>query len=210
MSLTHLHSEPSFARNPGCPPLVPATARGEATRRRLIDAAEEEFGSRGFYAASVSSVTARAKVGQGTFYLYFRAKDEIYRTLVEEIGRSLRQSIRESVRGVTDFKQAKQLALQAFVSYADRHGGRYRIVQETQFVDEAAFRDFYQRLVEELTDALSAGPDPQSEQQVEAAAWAIIGVGYFLGLSHSWRSSAVTQATVDSSLRLVEKQPLSG
>jgi len=49
--------------------LVPATARGEATRRKLLAAAEIEFGARGFHAASVSSITTRADVGQGTFYL---------------------------------------------------------------------------------------------------------------------------------------------
>ena len=44
-------------------PLIPATARGEATRRKLINAAEDEFGSKGFHLASVSSVTQRAGVG---------------------------------------------------------------------------------------------------------------------------------------------------
>ena len=47
--------------------IVPATARGEATRRKLLDSAEKEFGEKGYHAASVSSITTRADVGQGTF-----------------------------------------------------------------------------------------------------------------------------------------------
>ena len=67
-------------------PIIPATARGEATRRKLLDAAEKEFGGKGFHAASVSSITTRADVGQGTFYLYFHSKEEIFVTLVRDIG----------------------------------------------------------------------------------------------------------------------------
>ena len=43
----------------------PLTARGEATRRRILNAAEIEFGEKGFHLASVSSITTRASVGQG-------------------------------------------------------------------------------------------------------------------------------------------------
>ena len=38
----------------------PTTPRGEATRQKLLDAAEEEFGAKGFSRASVSSITSRA------------------------------------------------------------------------------------------------------------------------------------------------------
>src|SRR6266487_4411940 len=55
----------------------PITARGEATRRRILDAAEEVFGEYGYYEASISEITRRAGVAQGTFYIYFRTKREI-------------------------------------------------------------------------------------------------------------------------------------
>ena len=45
---------------------APKTTRGEKTLRRLLDAAAEEFGSRGYHQASINSITPRAGVGQGT------------------------------------------------------------------------------------------------------------------------------------------------
>ena len=74
----------------------PATARGEATRQKLLDAAEGEFGERGFVKASVSSITKRAGVGQGTFYLYFPSKEAILRELVRHMGRALRRALAEA------------------------------------------------------------------------------------------------------------------
>src|SRR6266536_2565763 len=46
-------------------PAVPVTARGQATRRRLLDAAEEVFGAKGFERASIVDVTQSARVAQG-------------------------------------------------------------------------------------------------------------------------------------------------
>src|ERR1700757_502104 len=82
--------------------LVPVTARGEATRRKLLSAAEEEFGGKGFHAASVSSITTRAGVGQGTFYLYFHSKEEIFVTLVRDIGRKLRKQMLNAAAAAVD------------------------------------------------------------------------------------------------------------
>lgn len=119
--------------------LVPVTARGEATRRKLLSAAEIEIGEKGFHVASVSSITTRADVGQGTFYLYFHSKDEIFLTLVRDIGRRLRKHMAQAIDGIDDRLAAERRALEAFFEFAQAHPGLYRIVQESQFVDDAIF-----------------------------------------------------------------------
>ena len=43
-------------------------------RRALLDAAYELFLERGTSKTSVEDITSRAKVGKGTFYLYFADK----------------------------------------------------------------------------------------------------------------------------------------
>ena len=50
---------------------TPRTARGEKTLRKILTAALEEFGERGFSEASIVGITSRAKVALGTFYTYF-------------------------------------------------------------------------------------------------------------------------------------------
>ena len=70
---------------------LPKTGRGERTRQKLLAAARREIGRRGFADTSVSSITAEAGVGQGTFYIYFRSKEDVLRELVLHMGRSLRR-----------------------------------------------------------------------------------------------------------------------
>lgn len=74
-------------------PADPVTARGQATRRRLLAAAEEVFGDKGFERASIVDVTRGARGGAGTFYVYFIDK----RAIFSELGHDLRRHIAEAV-----------------------------------------------------------------------------------------------------------------
>src|SRR5581483_7612448 len=115
------HQAHPMAAAAGHAPIVPATPRGEATRRKLLDAAETEFGDKGFHAASVSSITTRADVGQGTFYLYFHSKEEIFTTLVREIGHALRKHMAEAVGKAAPRMAAERAGLEAFLDFACKH-----------------------------------------------------------------------------------------
>ena len=47
------------------------TRRRRERRRQILNAALEVFSQKGFHAANVSDVAARAGVSQGTIYWYF-------------------------------------------------------------------------------------------------------------------------------------------
>lgn len=187
-------------------PIVPATARGVATRRKLMDAAEKEFGDKGFHAASVSSITTRADVGQGTFYLYFHSKEEIFTTLVQEIGHALRKHTARAVNRVHPRMAAERAGLEAFLEFAQQHPGLYRIVQESQFVDERIFREYYERLAKGYAEGLAAaaGEGELTEGAAEVRAWAIMGIGHFIGMRDClWAGKVPDAATVDQIMHFI-------
>jgi len=173
---------------------IPATARGEATRRKLLEAAEAEFGGKGFHGASVSSITTRANIAQGTFYLYFRSKEEIFSVLVRELGHALRSHLAQDVAGAARNRmQVERRGIEGFLEFTLEHTGVYRIVQEAQFVDEGAFRDYYEQLAQRYAAALdeSAKRGELAKGNAEERAWALMGIGHFLGLRHSLWSGAL-------------------
>lgn len=182
------------------------TARGAATLRRLLDAAEVEFGERGFHAASVSSITVRAKVSQGTFYIYFPTKEAIFGALVEEIGYALRKHMALAVAEDRDPLLAQREGLQAFLAFVRRHPGLYRIVQECQFVDEAAYRRYYERLADGLARTLQRDTETGtfSRGDAQVRAWAIMGIGHFLGLRHClWQQRQPGKAVMDEVMAFI-------
>lgn len=58
--------------------------RKEARPHEILDAALAEFAARGFAAARMEDIAARAGVTKGTLYLYFASKEELFKTLVRE------------------------------------------------------------------------------------------------------------------------------
>ncbi|HEX7004339.1 MAG TPA: TetR/AcrR family transcriptional regulator [Trueperaceae bacterium] len=162
----------------------PATARGEATRRKLLDAAELEFGEKGFHSASISSITGRAGVAQGTFYLYFPSKEEILRELVRYMGRELRRSLSAATARGHDRLEVERLGLRAFVEFSLRHENLYRVVMQSQFVDEQIYREYYLKLAQGYSAALERAQQAGEVRSgdAESQAWALMGLAHFLGL----------------------------
>ena len=62
---------------------MPRTVKIKPSKQRLLTAAIEVFFEKGYTAARVSDVVARADVAQGTFYLHFKSKESAFVALVE-------------------------------------------------------------------------------------------------------------------------------
>src|SRR5258706_15302502 len=60
-------------------------ARGDETRRRIIEAAVELFGENGFEGASTRDIAARAGVNAPALQYYFENKEGVYRACAEYI-----------------------------------------------------------------------------------------------------------------------------
>lgn len=52
--------------------------RAAETRQQILTAAREVFEERGYQATSVGAITDRATTAHGTFYLYFRNKEDVF------------------------------------------------------------------------------------------------------------------------------------
>ena len=56
---------------------MPKTARDKRTQEKLLQAAEIEFGQKGFHETGISGITYRAGVALGTFYTYFESRQAL-------------------------------------------------------------------------------------------------------------------------------------
>jgi AcrR family transcriptional regulator len=184
------------------------TARGEATRAKLLAAAEAQIGQSGFHAASVSSITRHAGVGQGTFYLYFASKEDALRELVRHMGRELRRALSQATAGVTDRLEAEREGFRAFIRFSLEHKNLYRVVMESQFVDESIYREYYQTLATAYTRALGQAQAAGQVRQGDAAtlAWALMGVAHFLGLRYAiWEDSEPPEEVLQTAFDFITR-----
>lgn len=163
---------------------VPKTARGRKTRDRLLEAAEVEFGEKGFHDAAISGITYRAGVALGSFYTYFDSKQEIFAALVTYMSERTRQWVGERVAGAADRLEAERLGLAAYIEFVRKHKGIYRIMSEAEFIANDAFRAHYERFARSYEANLGkAGQRGEIRKgEYEVWSWALIGIDVFLGM----------------------------
>jgi AcrR family transcriptional regulator len=185
---------------------APRTERGRRTVRKLLEAAAQEFGQRGFHEAAITGITQRAGVALGTFYTYFESKEELFRALVRDMSQATRAHVAEAVRGAPDRLAAERLGLAAFIAFTRKHPELYRIIEEAQFIAQDVYREHYLTFVEGYREGLAAaaargqiveGPD-------ELRAWALIGMSVFLGMRYGiWNEDMTPQQVADGAIDLV-------
>lgn len=163
---------------------TPRTARGQRTLRLILDAAAEEFGDRGYHEGSIARIAQRAGVAIGSFYTYFDSKEAVFRALVADMSRQVREHVVPHILAAPDRLAGEQAGIAAFLQFVRTHKALYRIIDESAFVAEDAYRRHYVDVAEgyaaSLTQAFGRGEVADGDQMVRA--WAIMGMNVFLGL----------------------------
>lgn len=158
-------------------------AKGEATRRRLMEAAEAIFGTKGFYHTSIGDITRQAKVAQGTFYLYFPGKMEIFRELVYHLSHELRAATEAAAKDAPNRLEAERLGIEAFYRFVDQHRNLYRIIRQAEFVDEELYRWYYERMARGYSARLKSAMEKGELRPMdpELLAWCLMAVSDYTG-----------------------------
>jgi len=82
---THVRpSSPGRSRTPGNEGEARWRRRKDARPQEILAAALSVFAERGFAAARMDDIAARARVSKGTIYLYFESKEAVFRALIQE------------------------------------------------------------------------------------------------------------------------------
>ncbi len=84
MSSTRLFATQERTRRRNAPAVSRQRARTEATRKRLLAAAEKTFARDGFEAARLEDIASLAGYTRGAFYANFKSKEDIFFALLEQ------------------------------------------------------------------------------------------------------------------------------
>jgi AcrR family transcriptional regulator len=159
-------------------------SKGLETRRRLLDAAERVFGELGYHDASIVKITEAAGVAQGTFYLYFASKQELFEELLRDLNARVRHTMQEAAEHGRDRIEAERLGFRAYFQFTAEHPALYRIVRQAEFVSPATLQYHYEKItegyVEGLREAMTRGEVAQGDPEV--LAWALMAAGEMLGM----------------------------
>jgi AcrR family transcriptional regulator len=167
---------------------TPRTARGQRTVRLILDAAAAEFGERGYHEGSIARIAQRAGVAIGSFYTWFDSKEAVFRALVADMSRQVREHVVPHILAAPDRLAGERAGIAAYLEFVRTHKALYRIIDESAFVAEDAYRRHYVDVADGYAASLeqafgrgeASGVMSAGDWQVRA--WAIMGMNVFLGL----------------------------
>ena len=86
------------------------------------------FAELGYPDASIVKLTEAAGVGQGTFYLYFTSKKQIFDELVLDLNAHVRHAMTEAAAPGKTRAEKERLGFAAFFRFTAEHPALYRIM----------------------------------------------------------------------------------
>ncbi|MFT3700670.1 MAG: TetR/AcrR family transcriptional regulator [Kofleriaceae bacterium] len=122
----------------------------QARRRRIQEAARTVFAERGYGGASIELIARAAQLSVGAIYLYFRSKEDLYTSLIEDALAVFDVEMGQ-VRERADVKDRLRETWSILVRWAERDAEGPRILR---LLAQPAVRP---QLSDEVVNAVSAG-----------------------------------------------------
>lgn len=141
-----------------------------ANRQAILDAAREVFGELGYETATVRDIIRRTGLAAGTFYNYYRSKDEVYLALSAEGARQFAPLLKAQRAQSADWSEFVRAAIGAyFLFLSDAHKSWLARRPPEELVPHvhgetpemaAVFNEVREAIVEEIAMGRAPAADP--------------------------------------------------
>lgn len=173
-------------------PRLTRAQQRERTRAALIDAAVHVVGERGYADASVTAITRRAGVAQGTFYNYFESREDLFDRLLPALAQTMFDRIRDAVRDCACEQQRELASLRAYFDFVREVPQFYRILYEAEIFAPAAHRALIERIARNYARTLRRARDRGeivsfNRRELESVVYMLMGARHYLSMRHVHR-----------------------
>jgi AcrR family transcriptional regulator len=157
--------------------------RKAQNRAKLLTAARKIFAEKGVGAATARDIVRETDLATGTFYNYFRDKEDCFQALLDELSEKLRAAVREQRRepGRT-LEERIEGAYRAYFELALEERELFRVFRRNvgavaMMPSDGQFEAGLSELLEDLGEWVEAGDMP-GDLDLDYLATALIGIGF--------------------------------
>jgi TetR/AcrR family fatty acid metabolism transcriptional regulator len=105
------------------------TERKERQRAHLLETAVRLFGKHGYHATTVPMIVKASRGSTGSFYFYFRNKEDVFAAALESLGRRIAAALDKAIDAAGDKPAAKmRAAVERLVTFLAENPGEARIL----------------------------------------------------------------------------------
>lgn len=164
--------------------------KSRETYRLILEAAAQVVGSEGYADASISKITQLAGVAQGTFYNYFRSRQDVLNKLLPYMGRQMLDHIASSLPRTLVGPAREEARLLAFLEYLNVHPGFYRILYEAEVFAPEAHAEHFRVLVNGYKGSLGRAVERGEiqgfdEDELEAVIYMLLSARSYISMHYA-------------------------
>ena len=127
-----------------------------ARRLQLLGAAQEVFVAQGYHAAAMDDIAERAGVSKPVLYQHFPGKLELYLALLDQHSEALVEAVKAALDSTHDNKRRVAATMQAYFDFVESHDGAFRLVFESDLMNQPAVRDRVEHATRQCAEVISA------------------------------------------------------
>lgn len=162
-----------------------------ANRQAILVAARAVFAQLGYEAATVRDIIRGTDLASGTFYNYFRSKEEVFEALADDGARRFRPILRMAHANAKSFEDYLHSAFVAYFSFiVEDNRAEGRPIDERRphvlRMDTPEMISVYQEVRQSLEEAIARGDAPRVD--ADYLACACIGAAQEVGAAMLRRS----------------------
>jgi AcrR family transcriptional regulator len=151
-----------------------------STREKLLEAARAEFSQNGIKATKIAVICRRANLANGTFYLHFRTKEDVWAELLAETAEELATRLAKSGANTElDARVRDRIEVGIIVGFAEERSDLYSFILSERSGQIKAHDLFLERFIEQRRAMIARGieaGDFRPELDPTAAALADYGM----------------------------------
>ncbi len=154
MSLVILNKMVTGKREPAVKRRGKREEKADETRRALFSAAAVVVGKYGYEEASITRITEQAGVGNGTFYNYFKTRQELFDQLLPAVGGQLLEYIASRLDPELSGIDRERARIVAYFEFFQKNRGFLRILNQAEVYAPVAFKQHIKNFATRYARAL--------------------------------------------------------
>jgi AcrR family transcriptional regulator len=176
-----------------------------ANRQAILAAARKVFAQLGYEGATVRDIIRGTDLASGTFYNYFRSKEEVFEALADDGAARFKPILRQAREGANSFEDYLRTAFGAYFNFVvqeNRIEGRPLDERQPHVrTDTPEMIAIYEEVRSGLEDAIQRGFAPRVD--AEYLAYSCIGIAQEVGRAMMRREPLDADAATEFAVALV-------
>lgn len=191
-----------------------ARMRAEARRRQLLETAATVFAERGYRGATTAELARAAGITQPILYQHFANKEDLFVTLIREVGDEVIDRWQAMLEGVDDPHDRLRMLLAGNPATHEKGHRVYRVIFQamTDVAHERRIarelrqhvRTLHTFLAAELS-TLQSGGAVRADETADSLAWMLIDIATGYGLLAPLRMQGHTRSSRADTQQLLEE-----